>query len=449
VKGRRAALGALAAVAVLAAVYVGYMVPRRHLESLPAVDLEGAEAPVAALIDERRAQVQERPSSGRDWGRLAIALDVHDYRTEALACYAKAHELEPSEFLWTYFAAIAAKRDASEEVGVWFERALAVRDDYAPLYVRLGQLQLETGEHDAAQTSFTRALELDSSTIFARLGLARLLLLRGELEASAEQLAAAEQTRPGFREAYGVLADVYRRMGRVEELVWLRRQLARMPDATPMADPLLQAEWAPHGASAFWHDQRGKQAARRGDYSTAIREHEKAIAIRPRAVFLNNHAVALEGAERVDEALATLEAALQLDPGLAVLYINRASLLRDAGRHEQAITTLREGLARAPTDITLIRELAWALATAPDASLEAGRDAVALCRRVLQREAGPSAETLDLLAMGEATSGRLPEAVRLAREALEMAASEQDDELSRQIAGRLEGYRSGRRYIER
>ena len=238
---------------------------------------------------------------------------------------------------------------------MWFERALAVRDDYAPLYVRLGQLQLETGEHDAAQTSFRRALELDSSTIFARLGLARLLLLRGELEASAEQLAAAEQTRPGFREAYGVLADVYRRMGRVEELVWLRRQLARMPDATPMADPLLRAEWAPHGASAFWHDQRGKQAARRGDYSTAIREHEKAIAIRPRAVFLNNHAVALEGAERVDEALATLEAALQLDPGLAVLYINRASLLRDAGRHDQAITTLREGLARAPTDITLTK----------------------------------------------------------------------------------------------
>jgi Flp pilus assembly protein TadD len=440
-----ALLATLGLVGMLA--YQNVLVPRRHLEALPRPDLATAEAPVADKVRKLLEAVRRNPSTGPAWGRLAINLDVHDFKPEAVSCYRKAAELEPDEFLWSYFGALALDDVGSEEALEWFGRSLELRGDYAPLHIHHGRARLQAGRVDEAKASFEEALRLDPEAVFARLGMGQILVMRGDLEASRRHLRAAVESAPRFREAYGLLAEVHRRQGDIETVTRLRSMLPRLPDKNPIPDPIVETQRNREGVSAYWCDVRGQAYMAAGQAGKAVEAFEAAIAARPGTPdFRNRLGAALVQAGQPEEAIGSFRKALELAPGYAQAYVNLGGALVATGRLSEGLATLREGLEQAPEDTKLLHALAWILATAPDGGVRDGGEAVSMARRLVTLKGGDDPIALDVLAAAYAAAGRFEEAEARARRAAVLA---EGAPVAGEIEARLELYEKRRPYVSR
>jgi Flp pilus assembly protein TadD len=93
--------------------------------------------------------------------------------------------------------------------------------------------------------------------------------------------------------------------------------------------------------------------------------------------------------------------------------------------------------------------LAWVLATCPDASLRDGNRAVKLAEQARTLAGTESPQLLDTLAAAYAEAGRFPEAVETARRALDLNAVQNDKPLADAIQVRLTFYEANTPYHEK
>jgi tetratricopeptide (TPR) repeat protein len=142
------------------------------------------------------------------------------------------------------------------------------------------------------------------------------------------------------------------------------------------------------------------------------------------------------------EAEARLARALELEPRDGGVATRLGELWARSGRSREALALWRQAYARDPQLAFAANNIAWLLATHPDASLRDGAQALELALRAVELTAGADAGVLDTLAAAYAESGRFEEAVASARRA--QAAAAGDPELAAAIAERLAGYAAGR-----
>jgi Flp pilus assembly protein TadD len=113
--------------------------------------------------------------------------------------------------------------------------------------------------------------------------------------------------------------------------------------------------------------------------------------------------------------------------------------LAGAGRHADAIATLRQGIERNPQDASLHRGLAWLLATSPNAQDRSGAEALQIARRLVQTFPNdPIAH--DTLAAAYAEAGQFLEAIQHATQAIKLADQQGNRELVQEIRKRLAEY---------
>jgi tetratricopeptide (TPR) repeat protein len=114
--------------------------------------------------------------------------------------------------------------------------------------------------------------------------------------------------------------------------------------------------------------------------------------------------------------------------------------------HALAIRLYRAGLALGP-DSRLAGNLAWALATTPDATLRNGREALALAEPALA--ANPNDAGLwNTMAAALAENGRFPEAAKAASQALQLARPSVDNNVAALLQRRIDTYQAGRPWRE-
>lgn len=449
--------------------------------NIPEFSLDHAEAPVAAKLQTLRQSVLTNPGSAAAWGKLAMNLDVHDLKAPAIHCYQQAANLDKSAFRWPYYCAIAMQEIGSPDAIAWFERSLALRPDYGPLLVLYGRALHDAGELGRAAEMFRQALTLDSTAAHARLGLARLAFARGEIEKSREHALQALATNPRFREAHGLLAELYRQDGAQERAEQHLRLARRLPAITPLDDSLYVL-LAQEGVSSRWHQSRGRAYLEKGmpapaaeqfrlalaikpdaeahnnlgvalqaqgDYEAAMAQHRQAIALNPKlAEAHNNLATALLELGHTDGAVAPARAALALQPDFAAAHLNLGTAHWRAGRLDSAITAFRTGLQRAPENPRLAQRLAWLLATAPEPALRDGSEAERLAQALCRQTGHQVPELLDLLAAAQAEQQQYEAAAASARRAVELARGAGRDALAAQIQSRLHRYQSHQPYRE-
>ncbi len=148
-----------------------------------------------------------------------------------------------------------------------------------------------------------------------------------------------------------------------------------------------------------------------------------------------------------EEAVQQFRQALELDPAYAEARVGLSEVLYGQRRYAEAVQILREGLERRPASVQLANNLAWSLATAPEAELRNGSEAVRVAE-VLRERAGEGPNILDTLAAAYAEAGRFDEAVTVARRAVELAEKGNAAELADEIRARLALYESGQAYHE-
>jgi tetratricopeptide (TPR) repeat protein len=146
---------------------------------------------------------------------------------------------------------------------------------------------------------------------------------------------------------------------------------------------------------------------------------------------------------RAAEAVAHLRKAVELAPRAAEGHCKLGIALARTGRAAEAISQYENALRIAPDYIQARHDLAWILATAPEAALRNGPRAVELALRANELTGGQSPVILGTLAAAYAESGKFAGAIATAQRALELAGGQGNAVLAGVLRSQLALYREG------
>ncbi len=362
------------------------------------------------LAADMRAQLGEIVSTMSPRQAPAVALDA-----EALA------NLESLGYVGTAAAADdtgteGARRDPKDMIEVYREyrevKRLASQRKYAEVVARLEPLVKLSPESD----------ELHGVLGEAYLRLGRPADAQREYEASLRTLSRSASHWCGLGDAL----RAQRKMG--EALDCYKKAI----------------EVSPSCGQAF--SRLGLVYAEHKDFRQAEEHYRRHVELNPRSpVALTNLANILPELGRTDEAVELLRTSLQHDPRYEAAHRALWVTLRYASRWREAIDALHAALAVLPNDRSLMFELAWLLASAPDARLRDGAEALRLAK--ICHDASPDdPRNLDVLAAAYAELGDFAQAISTARRALSLAEQSQQPAMAQHIAARLTSYSAARPY---
>jgi Flp pilus assembly protein TadD len=129
-----------------------------------------------------------------------------------------------------------------------------------------------------------------------------------------------------------------------------------------------------------------------------------------------------------------------MKPDYAGARNNLGAALMQSGRVTEATDEYRKALKSQPENVDALNNLAWALATCPQASLRNGTNAVALAQKAVQLSGGENPLMLRTLAAADAETGQYAAAMETARQALQLATRQKNDALAATLQKELELY---------
>ncbi|MEE9295445.1 MAG: tetratricopeptide repeat protein [Phycisphaerae bacterium] len=336
---------------------------------------------VAATISNARSQVLEDPYSAESWGVLGCVFDAHLQYDAAIACYAQASTLDPSDFRWAYLnARLKAYLDHPQAVAL-LKSALKLRPDYLALRVWLADTLFRENRLDEAEKRYLSALQLDTEHPRVLLGLGRVAFLLGRIDEASQYLRRCEGIKPNWKELQSLLARVHRQQGDHEAARRAAKWAAELPkDSVTVADPVA-AHMQQYAASAMAFANRGTQAFIAGDLERAERNFSRAVKLRPDVAFRHYDMGRLRARQgRDDEAIKAYHEAIRLDPGFAPAQYNLGFVLNRTGNQEGALESLRKTVELQPNHADAHHQLGLLLTGQgkPEQTLAALRRAVEL-----------------------------------------------------------------------
>jgi tetratricopeptide (TPR) repeat protein len=369
--------------------------------------------------------------------------------TLALSAWHQTSYWRESESLWRHALAVNSNSDIAnnnlaeavfkkgriDEAILHYQRVLELRQDHKESYRRetyynLGNALLRKDKIDEAITNYRKALE--GSFKYepeAHSGLGDALLRKGQINEAIFHLEKFVQLRPDHAEAYYNLGNALLQKGRVDDAI------AHFEKALKLNPVLAEAE-----------SNLGNALLRKGQIDEAMGHLQKAVELNPDSdVTENNFGYALLQNGRVEESLAHLQKALDINPAYAPAHSNLANTLLQNGRVDEAVSHLRRALTIDPHDAQTQKDLAWVLATSPEARIRDGAKAVELAESANQKESGNPIIGATLAA-AYAETGRFADAIKTAENALPLATNSGNMALVELLRAQIELYRSGLPY---
>jgi Tfp pilus assembly protein PilF len=151
---------------------------------------------------------------------------------------------------------------------------------------------------------------------------------------------------------------------------------------------------------------------------------------------------------KIEDAMQHWESALKLEPARPDVHARIAGALSLQGDFAGAIARYRHALQIDPDHAEVLNNVAWLLATCPEASLRDGPEAVRLALKACELTRFRRTIMVGTLAAAHAEAGRFPEAVETAQQACALAADEGDGALLAKNQELLELYRASKPYHE-
>jgi tetratricopeptide (TPR) repeat protein len=308
-----------------------------------------------------------------------------------------------------------------------FRKALEINPRCAPAYAGLGLALAAERKPDEAIPPLMKAIEIQPSLPGPHFGLAGLLASKGRMpEALAEALVAV-RLQPDHTDAQSLAGALLLATGKPAEATEHLAAAIRLGSAD---------------ATAYYN--LAQALCFTGKYEEAIPHYEEVLRHRPdHPSALNALAMALARTGRTDEAIGRLMEALRLkpDPGK---HFSLATLLAANGQPREAVAHCRKALQLQPDHAPAMTFLAWILATADDAGLRSGAEAVQLATQACELTQSREPRSLGALAAAWAETGRFPQAVQAAAKAAELARAQGNATLSREIEQQVALYQQGK-----
>ena len=201
--------------------------------------------------------------------------------------------------------------------------------------------------------------------------------------------------------------------------------------------------------SAEIHNNLGSALAQSGKVEEAVTHFQTALQILPdyaQAHYNLGYALLQKGG--VSEAVNQFQTALQLDPGFAAARDNLDLALRQKSAVDETLAQYQQALQHNPDSVEVLNNLAWLLATCPDAEVRDGAQAVQYARHACELTHYGVTVLVGTLAAAYAEAGRYDDAVATAEKACALAQASGDRDLLERNQKLLAMYRARQPYHE-
>jgi len=308
-----------------------------------------------------------------------------------------------------------------------FQRAIEIKPDYAEAHYNLAIVLDRQGKPGEAIDHYQKALEINPDFVAAHNNLGMVLLNQGRLEEASEQYHLALDKDPTFAEAHSNLGFLLAKEGRTAEAIAEYRKAIEL-----------------NPKRAEFYNNLGNLLATSGRNAEAIEQFRKALEVEQKNAKVRlNLANVLTSQGQWDEAIEQYQQALNQMPDSIHAHYQLGILLQGRGRFAEAVAQFQRILALDPRHVPAQNNLAWLLATCPDAKLRNGTNAVELAQQAERLSGGRSPEILDTLAAAYAEAGQFDRAVETAKRALNIFAGQGNRALAAAVQVRLKLYEAG------
>jgi tetratricopeptide (TPR) repeat protein len=202
--------------------------------------------------------------------------------------------------------------------------------------------------------------------------------------------------------------------------------------------------------NAMAHTNLGEAFYEKGMLDEAIIHYRNALQIDPNQT-LAHSALGLAWLEtgRPDESVRHLLRALEINPNFADAHYNLGNTFMQTGQANEAIAHFNRAVEINPNDVEALNNMAWMLATWPEAGIRDGTRAVELAERANSLTHGESPVVSATLAASYAEAGRPADAVKTAQHALQLADAQGSAARADSIRAQIELYQSGAAFRDR
>ncbi len=259
-------------------------------------------------------------------------------------------------------------------------------DDY---YINRGHSKLADGEFDRAKEYFERELKLNKDNVKAYFGLGRVAMAKNEFSVAVKHFTKVIELKNDIAGAYFNRSISWRKIGNIENAMMDVNKGITIDSSNPHAYAL-----------------RGDIYFDKKEYNLAIADYDKALTI---------------------------------DQKNEWLYLKRANYWYVNGNFKNSILDLEKASKLNPSNITVLNDFAWLLATCSDKAYRNGEKSVQLAEKAVK--ASRSTETLDTLAAAYAESGRFDEAVMIQEESIDIQKKAGSNVFLSDSVERLKSYR--------
>jgi len=377
-------VGSIAAIVVFAGCFAACMttqklaIPEPTPPLLPTVDTSTLAPAVRTVINEAAQAAGAQPDLADPVLRFGMVLHAHAQHDAALACYARAHALDPRRFEPLYYSAqiFGEVKGDHKAAAERLTKAVQLRPSSRPARLALARELRESGNSSAA-ADLARKLTLEDPND------ATAFYLLGRASNSEADLQKAIQLFPRYGAAKFALANLYRQTGKTAQAAEMLRDYERDKLTVPPVEDPETAAVAALAVSPAALLRRARQEDAAGRIAEAAALQHQVIAMQPdnaeawiNLISLNarlgrdadveaayskatqfapdrpdvhyNYGVYCLQRNQFPAAKAAFQKTIAIAPRYAEAYINLGGILAQEGRLPEAAAMLRKALEAKP-----------------------------------------------------------------------------------------------------
>ena len=180
----------------------------------------------------------------------------------------------------------------------------------------------------------------------------------------------------------------------------------------------------------------------RGELNFELKQYPQAIGDYSRAIELTNNDPQYYNSrghckfmlESYDDAIVDYRRAVELAADSAVYHTDLADALQFTGKWKEAAELYRQAVAINGQYSRAYQNAAWMMATCPDKKFRNTELAISSAKKALELEPAPTMRVFDTLAAAHAASGKMQDAVKYQKRAVQLASEGERDEVKQRLA---------------